>query len=303
MVPPRRVNLDQKNPATSPDRAAGETVAETVPSSSSHGKRGRGDGKATTGERRRVAKVARLPGVEETKTHSEDAPETATTKVEAEGDTQENAERPSTTEDCVKLISDLWSDDRNVIENALTGLADLCHHDDDDEREICRLGGHMAVVQVLKKHMDHVLIQEEGIRALWNFTYPTLAKVLVGDIGGVEVILTGMKRYPEYEFVQRAGCGAIANLLWETKLNAESFEASDGIAQVIAAMKNHPDNEDVQVNGCGALFNMCEWAEYRPLIFAAGGAVTIATVMEKYSNNPRVREASQNAMQTLVKRD
>jgi hypothetical protein len=280
MVPPRRVNLDQQNPATSPDRAAGETVAETVPSSS-HGKRGCG----RTGERRRVAKVARLPGVEETKTQLE---EEVTLTI---------------TENCVKLISDLWSDDRNAIEKALTNLADLCHHDDDDEREICRLGGHMAVVQVLKKHMDHVLIQEEGIRALWNFTYPTLAKVLVGDIGGMEVILTGMKRYPEYANVQRAGCGAIANLLWETKRNAERFEASDGIAHVIAAMKDHPDNEDVQVNGCGALFNMCEWAEYRPLIFAAGGAVTIATVMEKYSDNPRVREASQNAMQTLVKRD
>jgi hypothetical protein len=175
----------------------------------------------------------------------------------------------------------------------------------ENEREIRRLGGHMPVVQVLKKHVDHVLIQVGGIRALGNFVCanPTLAKALVGDIGGVEVILTGMKKYPEYASLQRAGCGALSNLLRETKRNAERIEASDGIAQVFAAMKDHPDNEDVQAFGCSALFNMCEWAEYRPLIFAAGGAVTIATVMEKYSDNPRVREISQYAMERLVKRD
>jgi hypothetical protein len=48
---------------------------------------------------------------------------------------------------------------------------------------------------------------------------------------------------------------------------------------------------------------MSQLEVYRPLIFAAGGAVTIATVMEKYSDNPSVRETSQKAMQTLVKRD
>jgi hypothetical protein len=190
----------------------------------------------------------------------------------------------------------------------LTDLADLCHHDKTDlfqgnEREICRLGGHIVVVQVLKKKVDDARIQEEGIRALWNFAHPTLAKMLVGDIGGVEVILTGMKRHPEYENLQRAACGAIKNILDQTKRNAEPFKESDGIAQVIAAMKAHPENEDVQLYGCTALLHMSQLEEYRPLIFAAGGAVTIATVMEKYSDNPSVRETSQKAMQTLVKRD
>jgi hypothetical protein len=161
----------------------------------------------------------------------------------------------------------------------------------------------MAVVQVLKKHVDDVQIQEEGIRAVRNFSYRTLAEVLVGDIGGVEVILTGMKTHPHYARLQRAGCAAIANLLSETKRNATRFKESDGITQVIAAMKAHPDDDDMQLNGCDVLFHMCEREEYRALIFAAGGAVTIATVMEKYSGNPAVRMASQNAMQQLVKTD
>jgi hypothetical protein len=284
-MPPRRVNLDQKKPAaTSPDHAAGETVADTVPSSS-RAKRGRGAGNATTSESPRAAKVARLPRVEEAKTQ----PEEAVT--------------PTLTETCVKLISDLWSDDQNVIQKALKDLYQLAD-EEEDEGEIIRLGGPMAIVQGLKKNLDHVLIQEEGIRVLWNFSaYTTPGMVLVGDIGGVEVILAGMRQHPDATSVQNIGCCAIENLLEESKPNAARFEESDGIAQVIAAMNAHPDDGDVQRNGCDVLLNMSEWAEYRPLICAAGGAVTIATVMEKYSDHPGVRKASQNAMQQLVKTD
>ena len=294
--------------APSPDRAAGEEIADAVPSSS-HGKRGRG--KRTTSESKRVAKLARALHVEETKAQEEDNTETPTTNVEERGATQDT--RPAvanTTENIVKLlVKDLQSHDRDVTEKALTDLADLCHEDATDlfeanEREIRRLGGHMAVVQAVKMRVDDALIQEEGIRAIWNLSYQMPAKVLVGDIGGVEVILAGMKRHPEDVRLQRVGCGAIANLSDNTKRNAERFEESDGIAAVIAAMEVHdPENEDVQLYSCVVLKHLCEWAEYRPLIVAAGGAATIAYAMKEYSDNPRVREAAQDAMQELVKRD
>jgi hypothetical protein len=117
------------------------------------------------------------------------------TKVEEDN----NQETPdaSTTNSIVKLLSFLWiEDDRTAIEIAFTGLADLCLDDSTDlllhanEREIRRLlGGHMTVVQVVMKHVDDALIQEERIQALLNLAYTTLAKVRVGDIGGLQVIL------------------------------------------------------------------------------------------------------------------
>jgi hypothetical protein len=91
----RQLTNSQTNPATSPDRAAGDNLTYAVPCSS-HGKRG--CGKATTGERRRVAKVAppRLPRVEETKTQEEEeTPETPTANV-GEGDAQERKTRVGT---------------------------------------------------------------------------------------------------------------------------------------------------------------------------------------------------------------
>jgi hypothetical protein len=301
----------QKNATTSPDRAAGENIAAAVPINSQRKRRNDRDTPA--------AKAARVGGgssVEESKVqqHGETAPRETpnSTKAAATEDAleapPEAPEAPATTETIVKLLSNLWSGNQTTIEQALTDLADLCHDDTTctfqaNELEIRRLGGHMAIVQVLKKQVDAVLIQEEGIRALCNCTYPALAEVLVGDIGGLEVILAGMRKHPKNINIQGAGCGAIANLLHETKRNAERLKESDGIASVISAMKAHPENEIVQSSSCGALVNMCEWAEYRPLVLAAGGAVTIANVMEKYSDTPRVFEVSQDAMQRLVKRD
>ena len=289
--------------APSPDQAVGENIADAVPSSS-HGKRGRG--KRTTSESERAAKLPRAP-VEETKAPEEDNTETPTTNVEEERDTQ-NTPAANTTENIVKLLSNLSSDDPAIIADSLVDLGNLCAHDLTDlsvanEREIRRLGLHTAVVQVVKKHVDDALIQEEGIGALLNFTFSTLAQVLVGDIGGVEVILAGMKRHPDNANIQWWGCGAIGNLLYETKRNAERLEESDGIAAVIAAMKVHPNNEEVQCNSCYAIWRMCEWAEYRHLIVAAGGLVTIAKAMEKYIGNPRVREESRRALQSLTKSD
>jgi hypothetical protein len=63
----------------------------------------------------------------------------------------------------------------------------------------------MAVVQVVKKHVDNIQIQKEGIRVLWSFTYPKFAKKLVGDIGGVEVILAGVTRHPENSIIHWGG--------------------------------------------------------------------------------------------------
>ena len=298
-------HIVQSTMAPSPDRAAGEkNIADAVPSSS-HGKRGRGKA-TTTSESERVAKVARAPRIEETEAREEETAETPTAKVEEEGDIQD-IPVANTTENIFKLLSNLSSDDRSVILDSLTDLSDLCRSTTDlheaNECEIRRLGGPMAIIQAVKKHVDAVLIQEEGIRALCNFTFPLPAMVLVGDIGGAEVILAGMKRHPAVANIQSRGCGAIANLLG-TKRNAERLEESGGIAAVIAAMKVYPEDEEVQFHCCYALYNICEWAEYRPLVRAAGALVMISKVVEKYYvGNLRVREVAEDAIQELLKRD
>jgi hypothetical protein len=303
--------------APSPDRAAGDNlVADAVPASSSHGKRGRGEATTASESRRVTNKVGQMTlpvwmtrCVEETEAQEEDTPEiTPTTNVEGKGDVQETPVA-NTTENAVKLVSNLWSEDRSVVKKALKGLTDLFCNETHafkakNEREMRRLGGHMAVVHAVKNYVDDALIQEQGIRALCNLTAgPTLAQELVGDVGGVEVIVAGIKRHPEVARIQHLGCVAIGHLTFQTERNAERFEESDGIAAVIAAMKAHPENGDVQHESCYVLLRMCEWMEHGRLIIAAGGAATIACVMKECSHNYKVRRISHRVMQKLVDSD
>jgi hypothetical protein len=84
-----------------------------------------------------------------------------------EGDTQDTPVANNTKNIVKLLVSDLRSDDLTVIQKALTDLADLCQPTKTDlyeanKSKIHQLGGHMAVVQGVKKRVDNVLIQEEG---------------------------------------------------------------------------------------------------------------------------------------------
>ena len=166
-------------------RAAGENIPDAVPSSSPHGKRGRGKATTTSNESKRAAKVARSSHVEETKAPAEGTAETPTTSVKEEGNAQ-GTPVANTTENIVKLLANLSSDDSTVIEKALKDLAELCQEEnavsEDNEREIRRLGVHAAAVQAVKKHVDNVLIQTAGIRALCNFTFKFASEKVVISI-------------------------------------------------------------------------------------------------------------------------
>jgi hypothetical protein len=281
----------RSNATISPDHTAGDPdlIADTVPSSSRTKRRqeeattqhdGTGTGPA--------AKLARLANVDEE------------TKKAREGD--ETPETLLTTEKIMDLLKDLWSNDECVIEKALEAIADVASSvasSDENEEKMRVLGGHTAVFQILQKYVGCLGIQEEGMRALGNFSYLVPTKKLLGDIGCVEVILARMEKYPDLETVQWSGCLTIANLVCGVKHNAERVEKSGGIAVVIAAMKAQLDNKLVQIMGFHALSNMSVWEEYRPLILkAAGGASEIASIMESDWHHPELR-----ARDTMPRRD
>jgi hypothetical protein len=285
------------NATISPDRAAGYPdlivgmVALVQSRSSSRAKRRQEEADTHDGNGP-AAKVARLASAmtdEETKGQGEDeAPET-----------------PLTTERIMNLLDDLWSDDKCVIERALYEIADIGFRDASPsyeyEDKIRMLGGHTAVFQVLKKHVDCLGIQEQGMRALGNLSMLLPTTTLLGEIGFVEVILASMEKYPKIETVQQYGISVIGNLVDGMKCNAERFEKSGGIAVVIAAMKAHRKSEVLQNDCCVALYRMSKWEEHRPLILEAGGVSAIAFVVDKYRDKaPFVSQLACITMRLLV---
>ena len=233
-----------------------------------------------------VAKVARVANaVEETEAQ--------------EGDATPNI--LLTTEKMMDLLKDLWSDDGSVIVRALTEIADISSENtwwDENEVKMRELGGHIAVFQLVQKHVGCLEIQKQGMRALGNFCRLIPTRKLLGNIGCVEVILARMEEYPDCDRYQLLGCSAIANLV-RMKDNTERVKKSGGMAVVIAAMKTHPNNETLQSHGCRAFSSMSYWKEYRPLIVKAGGPSAIGFVMEKYSDHPALHERAYKTMERL----
>jgi hypothetical protein len=285
--------------ATHPEPEDGETgdpdpIADTVSSSSSAKRRQEKAHTRNGTETGPAAKVAHLVNVKK--------------ETKAQGD---EATESLTTERIMNLLKDLWSDDKCVIERALTEFANLGRRSnysvrsdslEENEVKIRVLGVHTAVFQVLQKHTGCLEIQAQGMRALGNFSRFVLTKKILGDIGCVEVILDNMNKHPESETIQLYGCFGIGNFVRGVNDIAERVKKYGGIALVIAAMKAYPDNEKLQECGCRALLNMSEWEEYRPLIVEAGGASAIASTMEKYRDHPKLREGAYNAMEKLTKR-
>jgi hypothetical protein len=277
----------QTNATISPDRAASDAdlIADTVPSSRPANKKQRQEeADDTPGP---VAKVARLASSEE-ETQEQAADETT--------------DAPLTTEKIMILLKDLWSDDKSMIQRALIEIADIGDSDappHENELKMRGLGVHIAVFQVLQKHIGCLEIQEEGMCALGDLSLLLPTKKLLGEIGCVEVILASMEKYPEFEYIQAIGCFTISKIS-NMKANAERVEKSGGIAVVIAAMKTHQNSETVQDCGCYVLSIMSEWEEYRTRIVEAGGTIVIASMMHKYRDHPQLRKRSFDAMKILA---
>jgi hypothetical protein len=281
----------RKNAAISPDHAASDPdpIADsTVSSSRSSRAKRRQEEVDTPDGNGAAAKVARLASAEEE------------TKKQ-EGD--ETLETPLTTETIMNLLKDLWSDDKCVIQGALSKIADIGQRDaspHEKELKVRVLGGHTEVLHVIQKHGDCLEIQAEGMRALGNLSKLKETSKLLGEIGCVEVILAGMENYLDSETLQRYGCYVTGRLVSSMKGNMERVEKTGGIARVIAAMKAHPNCKKLQYHGCTVLLRMSRWEEYRPRILEAGGASAISTVMEKYREDPELRQRSFSAMKILA---
>ena len=285
--------ITRRNATISPDRAAddpGDPITDTVPMSDGAKRRNEEADTSNGTGTRPAAKVARLANTEE------------------ETKAQENDEAPVTsltTGQMMDLIKDLWSDDKCVIKRALTQIADLGFRvawSQENEVKMRELGGHVAVFQVLQKHVGCLVIQMQGLCALANLCHLVPTMKLLGDIGCVEVILARMQTYPDCERIQLLGCVSIRKLV-RTKDNAKRFEQSGGIAVVIAAMKAHSNSEIVQDHGCKALSKMSKcWEEYRPLIVKAGGASAVASIIEKYWDHLELRKLAYNTMDQLFKK-
>jgi hypothetical protein len=75
----------------------------------------------------------------------------------------------------------------------------------------------------------------------------------VGAAGGIDVVVSAMRRHVASPDVQKRGCAALCSLADRSVGNNAAIGAAGGVDVAMMAMTRHADSAAVQRHGCDAL--------------------------------------------------
>jgi hypothetical protein len=205
------------------------------------------------------------------------------------------------------ITKDLLSDDAKVVIKALCAIWALCYNKDNPNeakksREAIHQvwGGHTQIVIAMQNHSKSKQLQAEGCRALQNpcYEYDVIKQPIVA-VGGIDVILAALKRYPTDSLVQRNGCGALGNLSRKRE-NIEELVEQETIAIVIRAMKMFPDVSKIQRCGCGFIWNVTKQQEYRERLSESEVISALGVAIDKFPDDANLQKWARAAIILLA---
>jgi hypothetical protein len=209
------------------------------------------------------------------------------------------------------LTVDLWSSDPTTVITAFEELGHLCHPDGVDAEKNRKLvhntGGHLAYAVIMKKWNYHGDIQFRGICAFGVASMDEEFCTAAVQVGALEAIVVAMKNFPDDEFIQLSGCGALVVLAARKERNAEHLVLElKAHKAVIAAIKAYPHNYNLQGIACELLLSLAEHNHLKPAIVKAGGLRTLGFVVESntkiHKNNHGDNDDDESALQTIARR-
>jgi hypothetical protein len=210
-------------------------------------------------------------------------------------------------------VVDLWSDDTEAVEQALTGLASLCEFSnvnwkEENPADIHGAGAASAIVGAMKKWYTIPDIQVAGCSALANTAaHIKDFRLSAKNAGGLEVVVCAMQNYSNNCDVQSSGCAALGNLCTEIEEHAAHIvNTMKGHDIIIVAMKKFPVNARVQRWACYALSMLSIWQELRPPVCDAGGRRALAEALETHKDESKtdvkeIQELARLVLQRLLK--
>jgi len=207
-----------------------------------------------------------------------------------------------------KLITeDLWSDNASTVEHSLRKLSAILGKDARSRTMIFKAGGHLAIVQAMKKHRKNAAVQGEGCRALGiaaeemvnNGSDKRPNENAIAMVGGMDAVLYAMQQFKQEEQIQDFGCGALQNLTG-LRENAQQLCDRDGLNVVLGAMRAFPHSRLVQESGCWTIVNLCLRKENKHRIEKAKCFSTVAAILDNHPRADQVKIAAQEALQQLL---
>jgi hypothetical protein len=232
-------------------------------------------------------------------------------RLETDQESNEKSEEISE-EAMVKIvIYDLLSNDEGILEQAMYRLGENVYDVDDEKRAektkaFFQVGGHLAVVSVMKKHPNCKMLQNNGAWVLRNATYGDTAEYLsaVAKIEGIQAILTAMKRFPLDRGVIGKGFAALRNIVCEHEANADLLVMKLGeVPFLVERMKDFLADPDVLRDACGLMWNLSDFAHLRDPIVNSKAVTALGSAIEIHRDDANIQGVARKALVTLLKDD
>eukprot|EP00397_Hematodinium_sp_SG-2012_P001446 GEMP01001449.1.p1 GENE.GEMP01001449.1~~GEMP01001449.1.p1 ORF type:complete len:1510 (+),score=364.19 GEMP01001449.1:106-4635(+) len=156
------------------------------------------------------------------------------------------------------------------------------------------------VVKSAKLFPDSASVQEACMTCFARSLKSRLDLDIMKTLGGVQIIITAMTKFPHHEVLQRSSCVSL-NVLSAKDNLLYLLENSNGIMTLVEAMRNHPMSHEVQLNGCQALANFTQSLPGPEMVVKAQGIKFIALAMNRHRSNRRLQETGCRAIHDLSK--
>lgn len=206
------------------------------------------------------------------------------------------------------VTSDLWSDNAGRAEQGLKKLSNILGVKKSAQTSLAnrtivfKAGGHLAIVQAMRKHRSHEGVQAEGCRAL-GIAAEDIAdpenENAIAMIGGIDAILSSMRHFSNNEVIQDFGCGALQNLTGLEE-NAKIMMEKDGLQVVLIAMRKFPHNSLVQESACWTLVNLCMVRQHKTKLEKAKCLNIVASAIDNHPRSIPVKQAATEALKHVL---
>jgi hypothetical protein len=193
--------------------------------------------------------------------------------------------------DAVLSLMRLYPESSSVQELGCRGLLFQCTSITDGVDKVVTGCGIDVVLAAMRRHPDSALVQSQGCGVLQSIAQRgsshrravrLVAKSTIVAAGGIDVVMSAMRRHRARVDVQALGCGALCSfaLAEGSFRNSDVIGAAGAVDVVTAAMALHPDSAAVQRHGCAALRVMLErYDGSRAELVAADGVSLVVSAM------------------------
>ena len=159
-----------------------------------------------------------------------------------------------------------------------------------------------AIIKMMERGRDEANVVREACGGLLYLACHNDNRKTIAKMGGIKVILDGMKRHVEDAGIQGAGSALLLNLIGPDNDNEKTITKMGGIKVILDGMRMHESDADNQRIGCNALAHLAlDNLDNARSIAEMGGIKVVLDAMKRYESNAGVQTSGCAALCTLMK--